>query len=91
MAALSLAARMKGSVSSLISKELALVAARAAFQPRFIVHVPGVMNFSAEVFFSRLWEPDGGDSIPAGLDASLRAALPARGRAYYSTLRPMSR
>ena len=89
-AALSLAARMQGSVSSLICKELALVSSRAAFQPRFIVHVPGVMNFMAHSL-SRLWEPGGGYTIPVGLDPRIRAVLPARGLAYYSTLRPKSR
>ena len=53
MAALILVARMKSNASPLIAKEVAYAMSRAAFQPRLIVHVPGVMNFIADTL-SRL-------------------------------------
>ena len=87
MAALVLIARMKSNASPPIAKEVAYAMSRAAFQPRLIVHVPGVMNFVADSL-SCLSSPDGSYSVPASLDPSLRASTPQRTEAYYSTLRP---
>ena len=67
MAALSLAARLKSKVSSLIAKETALVYSSASFQPRYVEHVPGVLNFSADAL-SRLSDPNG-DSWMGGMGA----------------------
>ena len=87
LAALALAAKLKGSVSSLIAKELAMVMSKAAFQPRLLEHVPGSMNFAADSL-SRLHDPAGGYTIPTSLPAELEVQVPARGPAYYSTLQP---
>ena len=89
LAALSLAAKMKSNISSLISKELALVMARASFQPRFLEHVPGAMNVMADAL-SRIWEPGASYTVPEGLRADLRAEAPLRTRDFYSTLQPKS-
>ena len=87
MAALSLAAKMKSKVSSLIAKEVALIISKAAFRPRLVVHVPGVMNLSADSL-SRLEDPDGDYSIPAYLLPSLRTSTSPRTETFYRTLRP---
>ena len=89
LAALALAAKMKSNISSLISKELALVMARASFQPRFLEHVPGAMNVMADAL-SRIWEPGASYTVPEGLHADLRAEVPPRTRDFYSTLQPKS-
>ena len=87
LAALAMAAKMKSNISGLICKELALVMARASFQPRYLEHVPGVMNFTADSL-SRLWDPSGNYGIPQDLPAELRMQVPDRDRSYYSTLQP---
>ena len=48
MMALAVAAKLKSSVSTLMSKELALAFSASCFQPQFIEHVPGVFNVSAD-------------------------------------------
>ena len=89
MVALALAAKMKGCVISLNAKELAIVMSRAAFQPRFIEHVPGSMNLSADSL-SPLWDPTGLNRIPSALPAHLRVHTPDQGPLHDSTLQPKS-
>ena len=85
MAALSLAARLKSKVSSLIAKETALVYSSASFQPRYVEHIPGVLNYSADAL-SRLTDPSGGYEVPPYLPSQLRVQLPVRAHGYYRTL-----
>ena len=61
--------------------------ARASFQPRYLEHVPGAMNFTADSL-SRLWAPSGDYGSPQDLPAELRMQVPDRDRSYYSTLQP---
>ena len=85
MAALSLAARLKSKVSSLIAKETALVYSSASFQPRYVEHVPGVLNFSADAL-SRLSDPNGDYEVPPYLPSQLRMQLPIRAHGWDRTL-----
>ena len=85
IAALSLVAEMKASISALIARELALILSETAFQPRFIQHLPGVMNQDADAL-SRIYEPGGKHEIPQELKNVRRMHPPLRDTHYYSTL-----
>ena len=85
IAALSLVAEMKAKMSTLIARELALILSETAFQPRFIQHLPGVMNQYADAL-SRIYEPGSKHEIPQGLRKARRLHPPLRDAHYYSTL-----
>ena len=87
IAALSMLANLKSKASPLIARELALTLSRAAFQPRFIDHVPGVMNAVADNL-SRLWEPGAAFQVPEHLPPHRRLFPGKRSEAYYRTLQP---
>ena len=78
-------AEMKANISTLTARELALVLSETAFQPRFIQHLPGVMNQHADAL-SRLHEPGSNHSIPEGLKKVRRLRPPIRDEAFYSAL-----
>ena len=80
-------ANMKSKASPWIARELALTLSRAAFQPRFIDHVPGVMNAVADNL-SRLWEPGADFKVPEYLPSHRRPFPGKRSEAYYHTLQP---
>ena len=55
--ALAMSAKLKITVSTVISRELALLLSETSFQPPVVEHLPGVMNSHADAL-SRLWQPD---------------------------------
>ena len=80
-----MASTLKITSSQLIAREVALELSEAAFMPRHVVHVPGVMNVWADAL-SRLSSPRGHYAVPARL-LSVPCAEPAkRTVAFYSTL-----
>ena len=85
MAALALAAKMKGKASKLIARELALAMSSSSFAPRFVEHVPGVMNSISDAL-SRLTDPTKPYHIPEVLAGIRREVVPQRGESYYTTL-----
>ena len=84
IAALAMLANRKSKASPLIARELALTLSRAAFQPRFIDHVLGVMNAVADSL-SRLWEPGSDFKVPEPLPPRLPGK---RTEDYDRTLQP---
>ena len=85
ISALVMASKLKITSSQLIAREVALELSEAAFMPRHVVHVPGVMNVWADAL-SRLSSPRGHYAVPARL-LSVPCAEPAkRTVAFYSTL-----
>ena len=86
MAALVLAAKLKASGSrSLIARELALLYSESSFEPRWTVHLPGVLNIVPDAL-SRLTDPSGKYQIPAALACVKPIAVPSRQESYYTTL-----
>ena len=86
MAALVLAAKLKASGSrSLIARELALLYSESSFEPRWTVHLPGVLNIIPDAL-SRLTDPSGKYQIPAALACVKPIAVPSRPESYYTTL-----
>ena len=84
--ALILAATLKSSKGlNLIARETALLYCKAQFEPRFLEHVPGVMNVAADSL-SRLNDPSKTYSIPEWLQIAKRVEAPARTREFYKTL-----
>ena len=83
--ALAMSAKLKITASTLIARELALTLCEASFQPRFIEHLPGVMNGHADSL-SRLFQPGGRYKIPEALAACKRVHPPRRNAAFYTTL-----
>ena len=88
MAALALAAKMKGRTSATISRELALAMSSSSFLPRFREHMLGVMNAAADAL-SRLMDPSGKFEVPAVLQGVRRDRVPLRDEQYYITPRPL--
>ena len=86
MAALALAAKLKASGSrGLIARELALLYSESSFEPRWTVHLPGVLNVIPDAL-SRLTDPSGKYEIPAALASVKPIAVPNRPESYYATL-----
>ena len=86
MAALVFAAKLKTSGSrSLIARELALLYSESSFEPRWTVHLPGVLNVMSDSL-SRLTDPSGKYTIPSALASVKPIAVPSRPESYYTTL-----
>ena len=85
MAALALAAKMNGKASKIISRELALAMSASSFAPRFVEHVPGVMNSISDAL-SRLTDPTKPYNIPEVLLGVRREIVPVRDENYFTTL-----
>ena len=85
ISALVMASKLKITSSRLISCEVALELSEAAFMPRHVIHVPGVMNVWADAL-SRLDDHRGNYRVPAALRGVPRAIPAQRTAAYYSTL-----
>ena len=85
MSALAMGAKLKITASTLIARELALTLCEAAFQPRVIQHLPGVMNGHADAL-SRLFQPGGKHTLPEQLAGCKRAHPPRRNASFYTTL-----
>ena len=84
--ALVLAATLKSSKSiNLIAKEIALLYCEAQYEPRFLEHVPGVMNIAADAL-SRLNDPASKYVVPDWLSRAKCVSVPLRGRSFYKTL-----
>ena len=84
IAALSMLASLKSNVSSLICREVAFEMCKSSFQPRFVEHVPGVLNCSPDAR-SRRGDPNYAPSH-IKLPGSLEATIPVRDWSYYRTL-----
>ena len=85
MAALALAAKMKGKASKIIARELALAMSASSFMPRFVERVPGVMNSISDAL-SRLTDPTKSYDIPEVLLGVRREIVPIRGENYFTSL-----
>ena len=85
ISALVMASRLKITSSKLISQEIALELSEAAFMPRHVIHVPGVMNVWADAL-SRLSDPRSHYRVPAQLVSVARAFPARRSPGFYSTL-----
>ena len=85
MSALVMAGKLKITSSTLIAREVALLLSEAAFMPRHVEHLPGVMNTWADAL-SRLEEPGGNYAIPQQLTSAPRARCEVRSAAFYTTL-----
>ena len=85
ISALVMASKLKITSSRLIAQEVALELSEAAFMPKHIIHVPGVMNVWADSL-SRLSDPRRHYRVPAPL-VSVPCAFPGqRAAAFYTTL-----
>jgi hypothetical protein len=71
----------------LISREIALDIAEAAYSPDVSEHLPGIANLTADAL-SRKHEPGVCWSLPAALHRIPEAIVPDRVNAYYRTLQP---
>ena len=81
-----MASSLKGSgANNIIAREVAMIYATAAFQPRVVEHLPGITNVAADAL-SRLHEPGANYSIPESLQHLSPLPLPVRDERYYSTL-----
>ena len=85
ISALVMAAKLKITSSRLIACEVALELSEAAFMPRHVVHVPGVMNIWADVL-SRLGDNRSQYRVPAELKGVPRAYPAKRAAEFYTTL-----
>ena len=85
LSALVMAGKLKITSSTLIAREVALLLSEAAFMPRHIEHLPGVMNTWAGAL-SRLAEPGSNHAIPEQLRSAPRARCEPRSAAFYTTL-----
>ena len=85
MAALAMTSKLTFTSSRLIAMELALLLSEAAFQPRHVEHVPGVMNTWADAL-PRLSDPTKKYSIPDALLRAPRIFPVRRGESYYTSL-----
>ena len=85
LAALFWGAQMKFKASGLIAKEVALVYAESAFEPRVFTHLPGITNNIADKL-SRLSAPDDAGILPVELTGIMRAEVPLRNKAYYKNM-----
>ena len=85
ISALVMASKLKITSSRLIAQEVALELSEAAFMPKHIIHVPGVMNVWADSL-SRLSDPRRHYRVPAPLVSVPRASPGQRAAAFYTTL-----
>ena len=86
MSALALAAKLKETGKShLISRGLALKYSAATFLPRYVEHLPGIVNVAADAL-SRLHDPSGRYEVPAELRHLQPTPLPLRTEVYDHTL-----
>ena len=86
MSALTLAAKLKCTGhSNRIAREVAMIYGRAAFQPRCIVHLLGIVNTVADAL-SRLSDPSKKYEIPDQLAHLQPVPVPIRSERYYATL-----
>ena len=84
--ALSIAARLNTSKNAnQIGGEIAYLYTEAAYQPRYVTHVPGVANVMADAL-SRLTDPTKHYQIPNELLTVKRVEVPLRTRDWYKTL-----
>ena len=85
ISALVMASKLKITSSKLIAQELALDLSEAAFMPKHVTHVPGVMNVWADAL-SRLSDPRGHYRVPPQLLSVARSVPSRRSAAFYTTL-----
>ena len=86
MSALTLIAKLKCTGhSNLIAREVAMIYGMAAFQPRCIEHLPGIVNTAADAL-SRLSDPSKKYEIPDQLTHLQPVPVPIRSERYYATL-----
>ena len=77
----------KSTSLGLIVRELALLFGRSSHQPRLLSHIPGLSNTIADCL-SRLYQPNGGKTMPAELSDVPRTMAPQRDESYYKTYLP---
>ena len=85
ISALVMASKLIITSSKLVAREVALELSEAAFMPKHVVHVPGVMNVWADAL-SRLSDPRSQYRVPAGLKGAPRVFPDRRSAAFNTTL-----
>ena len=86
MSALTLVAKLKCTGhSNLIAREVAMIYARASFQPRCVGHLPGIINTVPDAL-SRLSNPNSKYTVPEQLAHLQPVPVPIRSEQYYATL-----
>jgi hypothetical protein len=84
--ALTLVRKLKSSkATSLIARELALLYGEASFEPKRVLHTPGLCNKIADAL-SRVFMPGAAYSVPESLVGIPSATVPPRTVEYYQSL-----